>query len=138
MAHRQHGTEDAPTTARPRVASAADGRSGGPSGTDTVPGKSVGSARKAAKRDRALAKFERRLADARLEVDRRSRQLARANSEVAALETRRAALIDEERASAVLAVAPKAAAPKTRAGRPSARPRARRSPRPGTSGGTSG
>jgi hypothetical protein len=90
------------------------------------------------KRDRALARLERKLLDARLEVDHRSRQLARANSNVAALEARRAALLDEDRVSAVLAVSAKDAAPSARTGRPAARPRTRRSPRSGTTGGAGG
>jgi hypothetical protein len=90
------------------------------------------------KRDRALARLDRKLAAARLDVDRRSRQLAKANSDVAALEARRAALLEEDRVSAALAVSAKDAAPGARAGRPSARPRTRRSPRSGTAGGTGG
>lgn len=98
------------------------------------------STEKQSKEARALARLERRLADARLEVDRRSRQLARANADVADLEARRAALLEArpESAEPVTAAASSASVASARTGRPTTRSRARRSPRSGTTGGTAG
>jgi hypothetical protein len=92
---------------------------------------------KPSKDERALAKLERRLADARLEVDRRARQLARANADVADLEARRAALLEARPGAAEPVPAAQSATP-ARTGRPTTRSRARRSPRSGTTGGTAG
>ena len=87
---------------------------------------------------RALAKLDRTLADARLEVDRRRRQLDRAIADVAAIEARRAALLDDGGAVAAMAASPEDASRPARAGRPTTRSRSRRSPRTGTIDGGAG
>ncbi len=92
----------------------------------------------ARKDERALAKLDRRLADAQLEVDRRRRQLDRATADVAAIETRRAMLVVGDRTSATLAASSEDPSPPSRSGRPTTRSRARRSPRSGGAGGTAG
>ena len=92
---------------------------------------------KPSKEERAFAKIDRRLAEARLEVERRTRQLAKANADVAALEARRTELAGGTvpHGAAAAAAAPSTA---TRTGRPATRSRARRSPRSGSAGGTAG
>jgi hypothetical protein len=92
---------------------------------------------KPSREERALAKIDRRLSDARLEVEWRTRQLAKANADVAALEGRRTELAGgtEPRLPAASAAASSTTA---RTGRPATRSRARRSPRSGSTGGTAG
>ncbi len=87
------------------------------------------------KHGRSLAKLDRRLADARLEVDRRRRQLDRAIADVAAIEARRATILDEDRATTAVAASAEEATRPTPSGRPTTRSRSRRSPRPGTAAG---
>lgn len=86
----------------------------------------------ARKHGRSLAKLDRRLADARLEVDRRRRQLDRAIADVAAIEARRAAIIDEDPAAKAQGTAAAEPTRPSPTGRPSTRSRSRRSPRSDT------
>ncbi|MFI5225748.1 MAG: hypothetical protein ACHQ3P_03635 [Candidatus Limnocylindrales bacterium] len=90
------------------------------------------------KHGRSLAKLDRRLADGRLEVDRRRRQLDRAIADVAAIETRRAALLHEDGATTALAASTEAPTRPSSSGRPATRSRSRRSPRSDTAAGGNG